>query len=117
MRSQKIRLKPTRDQESLMWWYSKVSRNYWNLLVDIDKRNNQGEFDELLSKNGNQTYHSNFYNRDVYSLSQNDYLKLAKVVVTENSKVDKEQWSWYYPTFPLMENIGTCLILRILKLK
>ena len=96
MRSQKIRLKPTRDQESLMWWYSKVSRNYWNLLVDIDKRNNQGEFDELLSKNGNQTYHSNFYNRDVYSLSQNDYLKLAKVVVTENSKVDKEQWSWYY---------------------
>ena len=96
MRSQKIRLKPTRDQESLMWWYSKVSRNYWNLLVDIDKRNNQGEFDELLSKNGNQTYHSNFYNRDVYSLSQNDYLKLAKVVVTQSSEMDEEQWSWYY---------------------
>ena len=96
MRSQKIRLKPTRDQESLMWWYSKVSRNYWNLLVDIDKRNNQGEFDELLSNNGNKTYHSNFYNREVYSLNQTDYLKLAKVVVTENSKVNKEQWSWYY---------------------
>ena len=96
MRSQKIRLKPTRNQESLMWWYSKVSRNYWNLLVDIDKRNNQGEFDELLSKNGNETYYSNFYNKEIYSLSQNDYLKLAKVVVTENSKVDKEQWSWYY---------------------
>ena len=96
MRSQKIRLKPTRDQESLMRWYSKVSRNYWNLLVDIDKRNNQGEFDELLSKNGNKTYHSNFYNRDVYSLSQADYLKLAKVVVDKNFKVDKEQWSWYY---------------------
>ena len=96
MRSQKIRLKPTRNQESLMWWYSKVSRNYWNLLVDIDKRNNQGEFDEILSKNGNQTYYSNFYNKEIYSLSQNDYLKLAKVVVTENSKVDKEQWSWYY---------------------
>ena len=95
MRSQKIRLKPTRDQESLMRCYSKVSHNYWNLLVDIDKRNNQGEFDELLSKSGNKTYHSNFYNREVYSLSQNDYLKLAKVVVTENSKVDKEQWSWY----------------------
>ena len=95
MRSQKIRLKPTRDQESLMRCYSKVSRNYWNLLVDIDKRNNQGEFDELLSKSENKTYHSNFYNREVYSLSQNDYLKLAKVVVTENSKVDKEQWSWY----------------------
>ena len=96
MRSQKIRLKPTRDQESLMWWYSKVSRNYWNLLVDIDKRNNQGEFDELLSKNGNETYYSNFYNREIYSLSQNDYLKLAKVVVTQSSEMDEEQWSWYY---------------------
>lgn len=41
MRSQKIRLKPTKEQERLMWWYSKVSRNYWNLLVDIDKRNNK----------------------------------------------------------------------------
>ena len=96
MRSQKIRLKPTKDQESLMWWYSKVSRNYWNLLVDIDKRNNQGEFDDILSKSGNKTYYSNFYNREIYSLSQNDYLKLAKVVVAKNFEVDKEQWSWYY---------------------
>ena len=96
MRSQKIRLKPTRDQESLMRWYSKVSRNYWNLLVDIDKRNNKGEFDELLSKNGNETYHSNFYNREVYSLSQADYLNLAKVVVAKNFEVDKGHWSWYY---------------------
>ena len=95
MRSQKIRLKPTRDQESLMRWYSKVSRNYWNLLVDIDKRNNQGEFDEILSKNGNQTYHSNFYNREIYNLRQADYLNLAKVVVAKNSEVDKEHWSWY----------------------
>ena len=95
MRSQKIRLKPTKEQESLMWWYSKVSRNYWNLLVDIDKRNNQGEFDEILSKNGNQTYHSNFYNREIYNLRQADYLNLAKVVVAKNSEVDKEHWSWY----------------------
>ena len=95
MRSQKIRLKPTRDQESLMRWYSKVSRNYWNLLVDIDKRNNQGEFDEILSKNGNKTYHSNFYNREIYNLRQADYLNLAKVVVAKNSEVDKEHWSWY----------------------
>ena len=50
MRSQKLRLKPTKEQESLMWWYSKVSRNYWNLLVDIDNRNNRGEFDAVLSK-------------------------------------------------------------------
>ena len=96
MRSQKIRLKPSRDQESLMRWYSKVSRNYWNLLVDIDRRNNQGEFDEILSKNGNETYHSNFYNREIYSLNQKDYLNLAKVVVAKNSEVEKEQWSWYY---------------------
>ena len=96
MRSQKIRLKPTRDQESLMRWYSKVSRNYWNLLVDIDKRNNQGEFDELLSENGNETYYSKFYGREVYKLSQTDYLNLAKVVVAKNFEVDKELWSWYY---------------------
>ena len=96
MRSQKIRLKPTREQERLMRWYSKVSRNYWNLLVDIDKRNNQGEFDDILSKNGNETYHSKYYDRDVYKLNQADYLNLAKVVVTKNSEVDKELWSWYY---------------------
>ena len=96
MRSQKIRLKLTKDQESLAWWYSKVSRNFWNLLVDIDKRNNKGEFDEILSKNGNQTYHSNFYNREVYILNQSDYLNLAKVVVTKNCEENEEKWSWYY---------------------
>ena len=96
MRSQKISLKLTKDQESLAWWYSKVSRDFWNLLVDIDKRNNKGEFDEILSKNGNQTYHSNFYNREVYSLNQSDYLNLAKVVVIKNCKENEEKWSWYY---------------------
>ena len=96
MRSQKIGLKLTKEQESLAWWYSKVSRNFWNLLVDIDKRNNKGEFDEILSKNGNQTYHSNFYNREVYILNQSDYLNLAKVVVTKNCEGNEEKWSWYY---------------------
>ena len=96
MRSQKIRLKLTKDQESLAWWYSKVSRNFWNLLVDIDKRNNKGEFDDILSKNGNKTYYSKFYNRDIYSLSQSDYLNLAKIVVAKNYEKDKEKWSWYY---------------------
>ena len=96
MRSQKIRLKLTKEQESLAWWYSKVSRNFWNLLVDIDKRNNKGEFDEILSKNGNQTYHSNFHNREIYSLNQSDYLNLAKVVVTKNCEENEEKWSWYY---------------------
>ena len=96
MRSQKIRLKLTKEQESLAWWYSKVSRNFWNLLVDIDKRNNKGEFDDILSNNGNQTYHSNFYNREIYSLNQSDYLNLAKVVVTKNCEENEEKWSWYY---------------------
>ena len=96
MRSQKIRLKPTKEQESLMWWYSKVARNYWNLLVDIDKRNNKGEFDEILSEHGNKTYHSNFHNREVYSLKQSDYRNLANIVVAENYNENSEEWSWYY---------------------
>ena len=96
MRSQKIRLKLTKEQEILAWWYSKVSRNFWNLLVDIEKRNNKGEFDDILSNNGNQTYHSNFHNREIYSLNQSDYLNLAKVVVTKNCEENEEKWSWYY---------------------
>lgn len=96
MRSQKIRLKPTKEQERLMWWYSKVSRNYWNLLVDIDRRNNKGEFDEILSKNGNKTYYSKFHNRDIYKLSKMDYLNLVKIFVNNNYKEDREKWSWYY---------------------
>ena len=96
MRTHKLRLKLTKEQESLAWWYSKVSRNFWNLLVDIDKRNNVGEFDELLSINKNKTYHSKFYDRDVYKLNQSDYLNLAKIVVSENYEEDKEKWSWYY---------------------
>lgn len=96
MRSQKLRLKPTKEQESLMWWYSKVSRNYWNILVDIDKRNNKGEFDDILSKTGNKTYYSKFYDRVIYSLNQSDYLKLAKLVVSKYYEEDKEKWSWYY---------------------
>ena len=96
MRSQKIRLRLTKEQERLAWWYSKVSRNFWNLLVDIDKRNNKGEFDEILNKNGNKTYYSKVHNRDVYNLNPSDYLKLAKIVVAKNYEEDNEQWSWYY---------------------
>ena len=96
MRSQKIRLKLTKEQERICWWYSKVSRNFWNLLVDIDKRNNKGEFDEILKENGNNTYFSKFHNRDVYRLNQSDYLNLAKIVVAKNSEKNSENWSWYY---------------------
>ena len=96
MRSQKIRLKLTKEQESLAWWYSKVSRNFWNLLVDIDKRNNKGEFDEILKKNGNNAYYSKFHNREIYSLNQSDYRNLAKIVVAKNYEENSEKWSWYY---------------------
>ena len=96
MRSQKIRLKLTKEQERLAWWYSKVSRNFWNLLVDINKRNNKGEFDEILNKNGNKTYHSNFYDREIYTLSQSDYTSLAKLVVAKSYEEDNDKWSWYY---------------------
>ena len=96
MRSQKIRLKLTKDQENLAWHYSKVSRYFWNLLVDIDRRNNNGEFDEILSKQGNNTYYSNFYNREVYYLNTSDYLNIAKIVVAKSYEEDQERWSWYY---------------------
>lgn len=96
MRSQKLRLKLTKEQERLAWWYSKVSRNFWNLLVDIDKRNNKGEFNEILSQKGNKTYYSNFYDREIYQLNQSDYLNLAKLVVAKSYDEEQEQWSWYY---------------------
>ena len=96
MRSQKLRLKLTKEQERLAWWYSKVSRNFWNLLVDIDKRNNKGEFDGILSQKGNKTYHSNFYDREIYHLTQSDYLNLVKLVVAKNYDEDKGKYSWYY---------------------
>lgn len=115
MRSQKLRLKPTKEQESLMWWYSKVSRNYWNLLVDIDKRNNKGEFDDVLSKNSNKTYYSKFYDRDIYSLNQSDYLNLAKIVVAKNYEEDKEKWSWYYQ--PNQSFIYAFLVRELVKIR
>ena len=96
MRSQKIRIKLTKEQENLAYWYSKVSRNFWNLLVDIDKRNNKGEFDEILNKNGNNTYYSKFHNRDIYNLNELDYRNLAKIVVAKNHEENSENWSWYY---------------------
>lgn len=94
MRSQKIRLKLTNEQTDLVWWYSKVARNYWNLLVDIDKRNNTGEFDSVLESWGNKTYFSKFFNRDVYNLSQLDYTSLVNVYLSSLDNVDA--FSWYF---------------------
>lgn len=96
MRSQKIRLKLTKEQERLAWQYSNVSRKFWNLLVDIDRRNNKGEFDDILSKTGNKTYYSKFYDRNIYNLNQSDYTNLAKIVILRNSEDDADTWSWYF---------------------
>ena len=115
MRSQKLRLKLTKEQERLAWWYSKVSRNFWNLLVDIDKRNNKSEFDEILSQKGNKTYHSNFYDREIYHLTQSDYLNLAKIVVANNYDEDQEGWSWCYQ--PNQSFIYAFLSRELIKIK
>ena len=115
MRSQKIRLKPTKEQERLMWWYSKVSRNYWNLLVDIDKRNNKGEFDEILSESGNKSYYSRFYGRGIYKLSLSDYLNLAKMVVNKNYEEYSNKWSWYYQ--PNQSFIYSFLVRELVKIR
>ena len=96
MRSQKIRLKLTKEQERLSWQYSNTSRKYWNLLVDINNCNNKGEFDDILSRNGNETYYSKRHGRDVYKLNLSDYMNLAKLVVRKNYEKDSELWSWYY---------------------
>ena len=107
MRSQKLRLKLTKEQEQLAWWYSKVSRNYWNLLVEID---------ELLSHNGNETYHSKFHDRDIYSLDQSDYTSLAKIVVAQNYEEDNEAWSWYYqPNQTFIYNFLTRELVKVRK--
>lgn len=115
MRSQKIRLKLTKEQERLAWQYSKVSRKFWNLLVDIDRRNNKGEFDEILTQNGNKTYYSKFYDREIYGLSLSDYLNLAKIVVAENYEEDGERWSWYYQ--PNQSFIYTFIARELVKIR
>ena len=115
MRSQKLRLKLTKEQERLAWWYSKVSHNFWNLLVDIDKRNNRGEFDEILKKNGNKTYYSKFYDREIYKLNQSDYRNLANIVVAKNYNEEQEQWSWYYQ--PNQSFIYNFLLRELVKIK
>lgn len=79
----KVRLRPTPEQEQLFWWYSKVARNYYNLLVAIDKANNMGKYDDLLT--GWETYHSDYYGRNICRLSQQDYMDLAKYEATEQA--------------------------------
>lgn len=82
MRGYKVRLKFTPKQESLAWWYSKVSRNFWNLLVDIDRRNNFGEFDNILNISGNKLYYSNFYEREMFMILANQIiLSLLKLLL------------------------------------
>lgn len=115
MRSQKIRLKLTKEQERLAWQYSNVSRKFWNLLVDIDRRNNKGEFDDILSKTGNKTYYSKFYDRNIYNLNQSDYTNLAKIVISRNSEDDVDTWSWYFQ--PNQSFIYTFIARELVKIR
>lgn len=115
MRSQKIRLKLTKEQESLAWQYSNVSLKFWNLLVDIDRRNNKGEFDDILSKTGNKTYYSKFYDRNIYNLNQSDYTNLAKIVILRNSEDDVDTWSWYFQ--PNQSFIYTFIARELVKIR
>lgn len=82
MKSRKIRLHLSNEQLQLCHQFSDASRNYWNLLVEIDRLNNTGEFDDYLEKLGASKYVSNKYGREVYSLTQSLYMKLAKHVAT-----------------------------------
>ena len=98
MRSQKIRLKLTKEQEEKAWRYAYVSRHFWNLLVEMDRKNNLGEYDDLLLKKGNTTYYSKHFSRNIYRLNPSDYLYLAKLAVESYSKSDSNQkeWEWYF---------------------
>lgn len=90
MKSRKIRLHLSNEQLQLCHRFSDVSRNYWNLLVEIDRLNNTGEFDDYLEKLGASKYVSNKHGREVYSLTQSLYMKLAKHVATIR------QLTWYF---------------------
>ena len=115
MRSQKIRLVLTKEQEQLCWQYSKVARKFWNCLVAIDRKNNIGEFDELLKQYKLPQYHSNRYNRDIYTLKQGDYLRLVNWFITEQLKTNNESWSWYYQ--PNQSFIYNFLVREFLKIR
>lgn len=96
MKSYKLRLRLSKEQEHLAWNYAYAARHYWNVLVDVDRRNNKGEFDVILQERGNDTYYSKFHRRNVYKLNQSDYRYLAQVLIDEAYEKDEEKWSWYY---------------------
>lgn len=115
MKSYKLRLRLTKTQEKLAWDYAYVARTFWNVLVDVDRRNNCGEFDSVLSERGDETYYSKFYGGEIYKLSQSDYLHLAKIVIAQQYEEDNDKWSWYYR--PNQSFICTYLIRELVKIK
>lgn len=115
MKSYKIRLRLNKEQEKLAWDYAYTARHFWNVLVDIDRRNNRGEFDTILSEQGNSTYYSKFHGREIYKLTQSDYLNIAKSVIDQQYKDDSDKWSWYYR--PKQSFIYSYLARELLKIK
>ena len=90
MRSQKIRLHLNKEQLKMCYHFSDVSRNYWNLLVEIDGLNRTGEFDEYLEKVGARKYDKKLHGREVFMLTQSLYMKIAKNLAEER------QLQWYF---------------------
>ena len=115
MKSYKLRLRFNKEQEKLAWDYAYTARHFWNVLVDVDRRNNQGEFDNILSERGNETYYSKFYDREIYKLSQSDYLNLAKIVIAQQYEDNNDKWSWYYR--PNQSFIYSYLARELIKIK
>lgn len=96
MRSNKICLRLTKGQTSQCWWFSKVSRNFWNLLVFLDRENGKGTFDSFLKDKGLATYYSNYHKRDVYKLTQTMYRRLASYYILNLSTKEQETFSWFF---------------------
>lgn len=115
MKSYKIRLRLNKEQEKLAWDYAYTARHFWNVLVDIDRRNNRGEFDTILSEQGNGTYYSKFHDREIYKLTQSDYLNIAKSAIAQQYKDDSDKWSWYYR--PNQSFIYSYIARELLKVK
>jgi putative transposase len=89
----RVRLKPTKEQERLFWWYSKVARNYFNLLVSADKKNLEGRYDAVLTSD---TYHSDYFDRDIHILFQTDYTYLAAKEAINEDWFNKPNQSFIY---------------------
>lgn len=95
MITKRVRLKPNKEQEKIMFWYTKVSRNFWNVLVDIDKMVYNGDLDAVLKGYKCDKYYSERLEREMYSLKPLHFSHLAKYYMTELCDDDSKK-DWYF---------------------